>query len=138
MARLLSYAASECRLIFRFVGVGLAATMVHLITAIALLEGTRMPPVAANMAAFLVAFLTSFAGNYFWTFGVRRHVRQALWRYLLVACAAFSINNIVLWCLLSFVGTDARISILLAAAVVPVGSYLLSRLWAFGGGPDQE
>ena len=118
-------------MLLRFVAIGVLATFVHMAAAIWLLAISNLPIMAANMTAFLVAFSVSFAGNYCWTFQRRGSFRKSLGRYLLVAGGALLANNLVLAGLLGVQPIDARKAIVISAAIVPICTYVLSRLWAF-------
>jgi len=115
----------------RFVAIGILATLVHMAAALALHVIGKLPIMAANVTAFLLAFSVSFAGNYYWTFQARGSFRKSLGRYLLIAGGACIANNLVLAGLLRAQHIDAIRAIVISAAVVPVCTYVLSRLWAF-------
>jgi len=110
----------------RFALVGAVATGVHMAVATLLLGLCGWPPYVANLGAFLVAFAVSYLGH--------RHVTFARagspWRFLLVALGGFGLNNLLLTGLLAC-GVPALAALLVATALVPVFSYLLSSLWVF-------
>lgn len=110
----------------RFALVGAVATLVHMAVATLLLGLCAWPPYAANLGAFLIAFGVSYLGH--------RHVTFARagspWRFLLVALGGFGLNNLLLTGLLAC-GVPALAALLVATALVPVFSYLLSSLWVF-------
>lgn len=122
----------------RFVAVGILATLVHMAAALGLLVIPKFPIMAANVTAFLLAFSVSFTGNFFWTFQARGPIRKSLSRYLLIAAGAFFANNLVLAGLLGTHRIDAMKAIVISAAVVPVCTYVLSRLWAFQDSTGRE
>ena len=53
----------------RFLAVGGIATLVHVATAMALVEIAGWSILNANIVAFAVAILVSYLGNHRWTFG---------------------------------------------------------------------
>lgn len=110
----------------RFALVGSVATLVHMAVAALLLQRWGWPAHGANLGAFLVAFVVSYLGH--------RHITFARagspWRFLLVALAGFGLNNLLLTGLLAC-GVPALYALLVATALVPVFSYLLSSGWVF-------
>jgi putative flippase GtrA len=121
---------AEVGRIYRFVIVGLFATAVHVSVAWTLIVYANMPPLAANLNGFGLAFALSFVGQYFWTFRSNRRLLSAMLRFALIASAGFSVNNLVLWLTLQanlFPDATATVA---AAGVIPVASYLGNRFWA--------
>ena len=110
----------------RFALVGAVATLVHMAVASLLLSLWSWPAYGANLGAFLVAFGVSYLGHRHLTFARA----GSPWRFLLVALAGFGLNNLLLTGLLAC-GLPALAALLVATALVPVFSYLLSSLWVF-------
>lgn len=115
-----------------FIAVGCAAAATHWAVAVGCVEAFGMPPLAANLIGWLVAFAVSFAGHYRLTF---RHSKPpwtiAARRFFLVSAAGFAINEAsYAWLLHS---TAIRYDILLALilAGLAVATFIASRLWAF-------
>jgi len=122
----------------RFGLVGVTATAVHVLVVWLLLELTQLPVLAANFFAFLTAFCVTFLGNYYWTFARQGDPRQALKRLFSVSFAAMVVNNVVLVWLVGRGWLSEFHSALVALAVIPVITFLASRLWVFReqGRPD--
>lgn len=131
MAISISRVAAESKMMLRFATIGILATFIHMTIALCLLAAPNFPVVAANTIAFVAAFSASFAGNYFWTFRVHVDFRRSLMRYLVVASGAFLANSLALSGLLATDQFAPRIAIVISAAIVPVCTFALSRLWAF-------
>lgn len=111
----------------RFLIVGGAATLVHmLVAALAFAVYPTPSPYAANIIAFLVAFIVSFYGHRHITF----QTKGSMLRFLLVATGGFLANNAILTGCLA-VGIGDLASVIIATACVPVLTYLASSLWAF-------
>jgi putative flippase GtrA len=121
-----------------FVAVGGAAAAVHFGVVVGLVEAYRLPPLAANVAGWLVAFVVSFCGQWLLTFRGRGVPwLQALPRFFLVSLAGFIINEagyaiLLHWSALRY---DALLALVLLA--VAVMTYLLSSRWAFRGSPGR-
>lgn len=112
---------------FRFLIVGGVATLTHmLVVALVFARYEEPSPYAANIIAFIVAFLVSFYGHRHITF----QTRGSICRFLIVAIAGFLANNAILTACLFF-GLDDFIAVIIATACVPVLTYLASSLWAF-------
>ncbi|WP_319774296.1 GtrA family protein [Breoghania sp.] len=128
-------AAGEILAASRFGIVGLAATGVHAGVALALAMPGILPPLLANTIAFLTAFTVSFAGHHFWSFpqdsdtGKRWHAR--LPRFFLIALGGFAINSGALASWLTFTDWPQSAGIVVSIIVVPIVTFLGSRLWAF-------
>jgi putative flippase GtrA len=117
----------------RFAIVGLGATAVHL-TVVWLLVGKLLwPAVASNTLAFMVALGVSFSGHYFWTFRRPGHMRRALFRFLGVSISTFAFDTLVLAYLLRSGVLTPLFATIASAALVPVISLVVSRLWCFVG-----
>lgn len=120
------------RRIVLFIAVGGAATAVHWSTVVALVRGLGLPPLAANVGGWMVAFGVSFAGQSMLTFRDQgAPPRQAAGRFLLLSLGGFTINEAAYAALLRW--SPWRYDVLLAAVLlgVAVFTYLLSRHWAF-------
>ena len=120
-----SLASSAARPL-RFVLVGAVATGVHMAVASLLLGFWGWPAYSANLGAFPIAFCASYLGHRYLTFART----GSPWRFLLVALAGFGLNNLLLTGLLAC-GLPALGALLVATALVPMFSYLLSSLWVF-------
>jgi len=121
----------EALRISRFGLVGVAATATHLLLVSALITATTLPTLAANTLAFLTAFGISLTGHYFWTFQKPGNARRATGRYMLVSFFALTSNTLVLAFALNAGWFSPLLTAILAAAVIPLASYLASSLWAF-------
>lgn len=117
----------------RFVLVGLASTLVHVfIAAILVLEG--LAPLLANLVAFLGAFALSFTGHQMFTFqGHGNPVSLTFLRYSITATTGFSLNQTLLYVLSVTFHMPPLVSLIISAGVTAVGSFLLSKVWAFRG-----
>jgi putative flippase GtrA len=115
-----------------FACVGATAAAVHWATAVALVRGLGLAPLAANAGGWGVAFFVSFAGQFGFTFrdqGAR--LAPAALRFLAVSATGFAINEAAYALLLSTTGL--RFDMLLAAVLLGVAAltYWASRRWAF-------
>jgi len=118
----------------RFAAVGATAAAVHLGVAIACVEGLGLHPQWANVAGFAVAFVVSYLGQRYLTFGSGQSHRVAVLRFAVVAGVGAGVNMLLagalLWLGLHYVASIA-IGLLAAAAV----TYQLNRQWTFSRTP---
>src|SRR5262245_16869385 len=119
-----------------FVVVGCAAAAVHFGVVVLMVETLRMPPLAANVLGWLVAFAVSFLGQSLLTFGSRRTPwLQALPRFFLISSTGFIVNESAYAMLLHATALRYDVSLALVLVTVAVLTYLLSSRWAFRGSP---
>jgi putative flippase GtrA len=115
-----------------FIAVGCAAGAVHLGCVMLLVAAGGVPPLAANVGAWLVAFGVSFAGHHRLTF--RRHgapVGAAARRFFVVSAAGFAVNEAAYAVLLRWSGLRYDIGLALVLVAVAAATYWLGRHWAF-------
>jgi putative flippase GtrA len=115
-----------------FVAVGATAAAVHFAVVVAVVEAGLAPPLAANVAGWLVAFLVSFAGQHRFTFGDRSApVRHAAPRFFALSAAGFAVNEAAYALLLRLAPVRYDVALALVLVGVAVMTYVLSSAWAF-------
>jgi putative flippase GtrA len=116
---------------FRFVLVGVLATLVHLIAGTILIQ-LRVAPTVANIFGFLTAFGFSFLGHHYYSFsGHANRLRETLSRFIWVAASGFGINQAILTLLLrAYPGTGAS-ALVISTLTAAFATFLMSHLWAF-------
>ncbi len=115
-----------------FVLVGGAAAATHLLAMAFWVALVGMAPLAANGLAFLLAFWVSYWGHARLTFAPTgaRGARTVL-RYFLVAGLSFAANELLYALALRWLPWHYLASLLLVLLLVAVGTFALSKLWAF-------
>jgi putative flippase GtrA len=121
----------------RFGAVGLLATVVHVAVAIALVELAKVPVFWANMGAFCTAVLVSYLGNHRWTFACEGAHARYFPRFISIAALGLAIGQVIVWAIAEQGGGDYRLAVLTVALVVPVFSFLASRLFVFADPEDE-
>jgi putative flippase GtrA len=117
---------------FRFVAVGAAATLVHYVVALVLEGSGALGPMTANLAGFLVAFVVSFLGQWRWTFReADAPLARALPSYFAVSLGSFGLNALLLKLLLTWGVLPYAVALAVVLLLVAMGTFLLSRVWAF-------
>jgi putative flippase GtrA len=120
-----------------FALVGLVATGVHYVVALAL--SLAMPVVWANPFGFLMAFGVSYVGHGRLTFRLKdgeHHHRKRLPRFALTATAGFLIGQAILLVLRALTPFPDWLALGIALGVVPVFTFVTSRIWVFS--PSQK
>jgi putative flippase GtrA len=121
---------AETATLYRFVIVGLAAAAVHIGFVWIFVAHSDIEPFVANFFGFSLAFATSFAGQYVWTFRSSRRLSSAILRFALLSILAFGVNNLLLWAVLQSESVPVATATVAAACVVPAVTYLGNRFWA--------
>lgn len=120
--------------VVRFALVGCAAAVVNMLVVFVLVEGVHMPPLAANVFAFLVAFWVSYFGHSLFTFRHLRHnIRHAAPRFFIIALTSLLLNEGLYFLLLHFTALHYLPALLIVLAIVPVFTFVAGRAWAFNG-----
>jgi putative flippase GtrA len=121
-----------------FVAVGVSAFIVHYALVTLLLVPLGLAPLYANVAGFLCAFQVSYWGHRRLTFGLRSPPhRSALPRFFAVACLSFAVNEALYALLLDYTRLNYRLALFIVLFSVAFLTFVLSKLWAFAGGPHR-
>ena len=119
------------RQIAKFASVGMIATALHIAVAMTVHYGAGLTALRANFAAFCVATLWSYCGNWAWTFGRRAKVTSSAPRFFAMSLAAFALNQGIVFWLTSVQGLSLAAALVPVAAIVPAFSFWLSRSHIF-------
>ena len=114
-----------------FAIVGTAATLTHVVAALAARELAGLSPLQANFVGYLAAVGVSYLGNARFTF--RRAVLQGpqFARFVVVSLAGLALTQALTWLLVEELGWPFWAGLAVVAVAVPALSFLLQRLWAF-------
>lgn len=119
--------------------VGITATAVHYVTALAVSQ--VIPLAYANPVGFLAAFGISYFGHLRLTFRVAaeesRHSTR-MTRFFVVALLGFLAGQTMLLTLSSTGLLKEWQTLLIAVAVIPVTTFVVSRIWVFQSSPDDK
>lgn len=126
----------QFRMLFKsglaFVAVGSTAALVHLL-AFGLLK-SHIAPELANLCAFGVAFVVSFAGHRRLSFqDAQTSLVQSLKRFTLTSLAGFASNQLLFVIFFRGLGWSDWLSLGLALGLAAIQTFVLSRWWAFRG-----
>lgn len=120
----------------RFILVGGAAAATHLLAVGVLVALWQVPPLLANVLAFLIAFGVSYCGHAWLSFAEHQARSWAsAARFFAVASLSFAVNETLYAIALQrlhwhYFWSQAAILVLVA-----VGTFTLSKFWAFQPAP---
>ena len=118
--------------LFQFVLVGGSAAATHLAVVGLLVSLLHMPPLSANVLAFLVAFIVSYNGHALLTFSESKaHGWPVVARYFAVACLSFVANEALYYIALNWLHWHYFWSLAAVLVLVAVGTFVMSKFWAF-------
>lgn len=114
----------------RFGLVGIAATAVHFVVALAYLTATDGTALAANLLGFAVAFSVSLWGNLLWVFPGRGRSNAVVWKFLAVSLLVVTVTAAISWTFDSL-RYDPRLALPVTLLVGPIVSFCGNKLWVF-------
>lgn len=113
----------------RFALVGVAATLIHAMVAMGLIERWALHPGAANGAAFVVANLASYVANTCWSFKARMRLHN--WgRFVVVSFAAW-VLTVAIASAVAEAGGHYLLGIALVIALIPVLTYVAHQKYTY-------
>jgi putative flippase GtrA len=114
-----------------FLVVGLAATGVHAVAALAARDLAGAAPIAATSTGYVCAVGVSYLGNARFTFGRPAMDAAQFVRVLVVSLLGFAANLAITWALSSRLGWPFPATLAVIVVVIPALSFTASKLWAF-------
>ncbi len=117
--------------LFFFAITGASAACVHLLIVLNLVASLSVPPLIANIIAFLIAFNVSFLGHKYMTFSRLQDAKQlSLPHFFLVASSAGILNEFLYYLFLKYSHLNYMIALIIVLGLVSIYSYFFSRFWA--------
>lgn len=122
----------------RFASVGVAATLLHVATA---LTASRLglSPHSANGAGFAAALALSYFGHGHYTFGSEVEHRRHGPRFLATASLGLALSAAITQIITVWLGAPLALAMGVVALAVPGATFLLCKMWVFAppqpGGP---
>jgi putative flippase GtrA len=117
--------------LLRFGGVGLLATLSHVLVALAV---ERLAPVSAqgaNLAGFAAGVAVSYAGHARVTFGAPLRSGPQFLRFVVLALVGLAVSSATVELVGRVLGLGFGMAMAVVAVVVPAASFLAMRLWVF-------
>lgn len=121
--------------LLQFVLVGGTAAATHLAVVGLLVSLSGMPPLWANVLAFLVAFVVSYNGHALLTFSAARaRGWPVVAKFFAVACLSFAANELLYYIALNWLHWHYFWSLAAVLVLVAIGTFVMSKFWAFKAG----
>lgn len=117
--------------VLKFGGVGVMATLVHVISALAARSFLQVDVQQANLIGFVLAFVVSYTGHARVTFNAPMRSGQQLSRFMLVAIMGFAASSAVVWVVTGPIGFSFPAAMAAVAVIVPAISFVSMRMWVF-------
>ena len=115
----------------RFGGVGVLATVVHILVALAARNVFGVAPLLSNLAGFGVAVLVSYIGHARFTFGTTSSPLPQFLRFVFVAVFGLAVSTSTVWLIDIRLGLSFTIAMISVGFLVPVATYVALRFWVF-------
>ena len=118
--------------LLQFVLVGGSAAATHLAVVGLLVSLSGMPPLSANVLAFLVAFVVSYNGHALLTFSAAQaRGWPVVAKFFAVACLSFVANEALYYIALNWLHWHYFWSLAAVLVLVAIGTFVMSKFWAF-------
>ena len=118
--------------LLQFVLVGGSAAATHLAVVGLLVSLLSLPPLGANVLAFLVAFVVSYNGHALLTFSAAQaRGWPVVAKFFAVACLSFVANEALYYIALNWLHWHYFWSLAAVLVLVAIGTFVMSKFWAF-------
>lgn len=117
--------------LLRFGVTGVVATLVHFLALTGAVEHLHIPPSIANGLAFCCAVGVTYTGQAFWVFGARDHSARRFAKFLTTALGGLLANVAIMAFAVDILGLAYRIGFVGALILVPLGTFVINKLWVF-------
>jgi len=115
----------------RFGGIGILATLVHVVVALAAQTLLNLAPQTANLFGFLSSVLVSYFGHSKYTFQVATKHRTHAPRFVALALLALAVSSSTTHIAVSVLDVSFGAAMGLVAILVPLATFFGSKYWAF-------
>ncbi len=113
-----------------FAAVGIAATLTHYCSALAMVELLLVNILVANFFAYCIAVAVSYVGHSKLTFKAEMNKKGAS-KFLIASLSALLLSQSTLALLSHLQWLDYKINMMITVAVVPCFSYILNKFWVY-------
>ena len=114
-----------------FVGVGVAAAVVHYGLLIGLVETGTLSPVPATLVGYGGGGLVSYAFNRSLTYESQRPHAEATWRFVIVALIGFGLTWLFMQLFTGRLGVPYLPAQLATTGIVLFWNFVANKLWTF-------
>tara|TARA_A100001518_G_C1224198_1_gene70754 strand:+ start:3188 stop:3580 length:393 start_codon:yes stop_codon:yes gene_type:complete len=118
---------------FKFVSVGLLATLVHALIFLIFLEKFRINEQISNLIGFIFAFIVSYTGQRKWTFSERivTHKIKSQVKFFLSSLLSLILNMLWVYITVHILGLHASYATLGMIFITPIIIYMILNYWVF-------
>jgi putative flippase GtrA len=117
--------------IARFGIVGGLALVLYVAVTSSIVQSGIASPIVATIVGHLAAGLVSYFGHLYFSFAVTPNHQAFLWRFAVVAAAAFAMNIGVSWLFTMIIGLPYLVAVGTVAVLMPIINYFFNRYWVF-------
>ena len=125
---------SAGRQIVTFALVGGMATLTHFTVALLLNSQLGVSPLHANFGGYVSSVLISYVGNALLTFGAQLANARQILRFGVVSLSGLALGQALTYLGVNVLGAPYAITLLVVVSLVPVLTFVASRLWTFNIG----
>ena len=111
--------------------IGVTATAVHVLVALAARHWANLPPLTASFTVCPAAVSVSYFGNTLLTFGAAPWRRDQIARFVVMSLCGLAVGQGIIWLLVTRLGLPFWVGLAGMVAVVPASSFAAARLWVF-------
>lgn len=122
------------RSVATFVVVGGVTTAVHICAGLLAHHLAGLEPFGANLLAWCVAFLVSYAGHKTYSFRSPGKVRRSMPKFFALSLTNLILNQLIVYTVSTSAGHPYWVSLVAMVAVVPAFTYFMGRMWVFSDG----
>ena len=122
--------------VFRFLGVGMAATGTYLCSATILNVFTRLAPVTVTAIALAISVILSYIGHHRFTFRLAGNHAACFTRFLVVSAILYGTSSGLVYVSVEQLRIPVIYTVIMVTVLYPVGSFFLHSLWTFVSGPQ--
>ena len=115
----------------RFAGVGAAATAVHYLTLIILVEIAMANALLASAAGYTVGAFVNYILNYHYTFGSDKPHREAMTKFFAVALVGLGLNSLIMALMTKGLELHYFVGQVIATGLVLLFNFAGNRWWTF-------
>ena len=114
----------------RFLGVGGAATALHYVLLMILVEVAALSAVVATSIGYVISAVFNYTLNYHFTFASSEKHKVAATKFAIVAGTGLSINSLIVYILASL-GFHYIVAQIAATAVVTLFNFFTHKYWTY-------
>ena len=129
--RVLERAVPLARQAASFGLIGVTATGVHVLVALAARHLAHLAPLSASFTGYLAAVSVSYFGNTFLTFGAEPWRGPQIVRFAVMSLSGLALGQAIIWLLVTRLGLPFWVGLAGMVAVVPAASFAAARFWVF-------